>query len=350
MSKITKHLKGAALSTLRSTVLPTVLSAGLMMGSSAALAEEWKFAIEEIPGSIMDSYAQEFKKRIESKTQGDVTVKIYPLGSLGTPTELVEQVSDGVIQFTNVSVGNLGTLVPESQLFMLPYTLPSDGKTTSEFLSSSPTIYGPLSQDFESKGLKLHTMYSEGEQVWSTNRLIRNPEDFDNFKMRVMVSPILLKAYEDLGASPTPLPFGEVYGALQLKQVDGQVNPAATIEEMKFYEVTDYLIWAGEQQHLTTVLSGTDWYETQSPQRQKLISDTLKELDGYIFNVVERFNKEKLEHIIAAKPDINLVRLTADEKQVFQQRSANTRSAYTDLVGKRGEELLSSLLDELGVN
>ncbi|MDI3325272.1 TRAP transporter substrate-binding protein DctP [Pontibacterium granulatum] len=335
--------------TLKKALTGVALSTSLILSSGAALAEEWKFAIEEIPGSIMDAYAQEFKKQIERKTNGDVTVKIYPLGSLGTPTELIEHAADGVVQFTNVSVGNLGTIVPESQLFMLPYTLPGDNKATSNFLSSSTTIYNQMAQDFERKGLKLHTMYSEGEQVWTTNRLVRNPDDFNNFKMRVMVSPILLRAYEDMGASPTPLPFGEVYGALQLKQVDGQVNPAATIEEMKFYEVTDYLIWAGENQHLSTVISGTDWYESQSPERQKLIRETLAELNGYIYEVVERFNNEKLEKIKEAKPELNLVRLTAAEREAFQQRSTATRSAYTKIAGERGEELLSSLLDELGI-
>ncbi len=338
MLTIKKMLQGAAIST------------ALLLGSGTVLAEEWKFAIEEIPGSIMDSYAQAFKKRIESRTNGEVTVKIYPLGSLGTPTELVEQVADGVVQFTNVSVGNLGTIVPESQLFMLPYTLPADEQATSKFLSSSHTIYGALSQDFEAKGLKLHTLYSEGAQVWSTNRPIRTPADFANFKMRVMVSPILLKAYEDLGASPTPLPFGEVYGALQLKQVDGQVNPAATIEEMKFYEVTDYLIWAGEQQHVTSVLSGTDWYDTLSAERKQLIRDTLAELDSYIYEVVARFNDEKLETIKLAKPEINLIHLTSAERAAFQKRSAATRSAYTEITGARGEALLAALLQELGVD
>ena len=168
--------------------------------------------------------------------------------------------------------------------------------------------------------------------------------------MRVMVSPILLKAYEDLGASPTPLPFGEVYGALQLKQVDGQVNPAATIEEMKFYEVTDYLIWAGEQQHITSVLSGTDWYDTQSPSRKKLIKETLAELDSFIFKVVTRFNEEKLAKIKQAKPEINLIHLTASEREAFQKRSIATRSAYTDITGDRGEALLASLLKELNIN
>lgn len=323
------------------------LSATLALTPVTVMAEEWKFAIEEIPGSIMDSYAQEFKARIEAKTDGDVTVQVYPLGSLGTPTELVEQVADGVVQFTNVSVGNLGTIVPESQMFLLTYTLPNDSQATAKMLSSSDVIYNDLGKDFESKGLKLHTMYSEGPVVWTTNREIRSPEDFDNFKMRVMVSPILLKAYEDLGASPTPLPFGEVYGALQLKQVDGQVNPAAAIEEMKFYEVTDYMIWAGEQELVTSIMSGTDWYDTLPPHRQQLISQTMKEMEGFIFDVVKRFNDEKLAVIKAAKPDIKMVTLTDQERAVFRDRSKATHSAYTDITGSRGEELLSALLAEI---
>lgn len=331
---------------LKKLISGAVLSAAVTLAPSLAQAEEWKFAIEEIPGSIMDSYAQEFKKRIESATHGDVTVRIYHLGSLGTPTELVEQASDGVIQFANVSVGNLGTIVPESQVFLLPYTLPSDSAAVSKLLGSSQAIRTDLGQDFEDKGLKLHTLYSEGPQVWTTNRAIRTPADFKNFKMRVMVSPILLKGYEDLGASPTPLPFGEVYGALQLKQVDGQVNPVSAIEEMKFYEVTDYMIWAGEQELVTSVMSGSDWYDSLTPERQKLISETTAGLQGYIHDVVSRFNREKLESIKAAKPDLKMIQLTEAEREVFRERSQATHSAYIAMAGQRGQKLLDELTAE----
>ncbi|MEM7047524.1 MAG: TRAP transporter substrate-binding protein DctP [Pseudomonadota bacterium] len=327
-----------------------ILSIGAVMmlaPFSSALAEEWRFAIEEIPGSIMDAYAQEFKKRIESATNNEVTVTVYPMGSLGTPTETVEQAADGVIHFTNVSIGNLGTIVPESQVFLLTYVLPSDAQAISNILTSSNFIYQDLAQDFRSKGLELLTMYSEGPQVWTTNREIRTPEDFANFKMRVMVSPILLKAYEDLGASPTPLPFGEVYGALQLKAVDGQVNPAATIEEMKFYEVTDYLIWAGEQELVTSVLAGSDWFETLSPERQKLVRDTMAGMVDFIDEVVVRFNQEKLERIKQAKPDIKIVVLTEDERNAFRARSVHTHQAYLDIAGNRGRQLLDALMAEV---
>ncbi|KJZ16063.1 MAG: TRAP transporter substrate-binding protein DctP [Marinomonas sp.] len=331
---------------LNKTLKKLVLAASVMSMTSLLQAEEWKFAIEEIPGSIMDAYAQEFKRKIELKTDGEITVNVFPLGSLGTPTQLIEQTSYGVVHFSNVSVGNLGTIVPESQLFLLPYALPSDSSAISSMLSSSKVIYDELGNDFNNRGLKLHTMYSEGPQVWTTNKEVRKPDDLDNFKMRVMVSPILLKAYEDLGASPTPLPFGEVYGALQLKIVDGQINPVPTIEEMKFYEVTDYMIWAGEQELVTSIISGSDWYDTLSPAKKTLISETMAEMRGFIDDVVLRFNQEKLAKIKAAKPEIEFVKLTPEEQAVFRQRSSATHSAFSDIVGARGQELLTNLLNE----
>ena len=328
---------------LFASAIATLATLGL---TGAAWAEEWKFAIEEIPGSIMDAYAQEFKKRIEEATEGDVTVSVYPLGALGTPTEIVEQTADGVIQFSNVSIGNLGTIVPESQIFLLTYIFPDDQNRTNEILAHSPVIHDDLAQDFEKKGLKLGALYSEGPQVWTTNREIRTPEDFANFKMRVMVSPLLLQSYADLGASPTPLAFGEVYGALQLKQVDGQVNPVPAIEDMKFYEVTDYMIWAGEQELVTTVVAGSDWFETLSPERQELVDTTLEGMNDFIVPVVERFNAEKLDKIKAAKPDMKMIELTPEERAAFRARSEASREAVADVAGKRGAELLDKLLAE----
>jgi tripartite ATP-independent transporter DctP family solute receptor len=328
----------------------TAAAALLSLAPISALAEDWKFAIEEIPGSIMDAYAQEFKSRIEAATHGDVTVTVYPMGTLGTPTETVEQAADGVIQFTNVSIGNLGTIVPESQVFLLPYLLPSDPAAISKILSSSDTLYGELKSDFQNRGLEVMTMYSEGPQVWTTNREIRTPEDFSNFKMRVMVSPILLETYKNMGASPTPLPCGEVFGALKVGAVDGQVNPIPTIEEMKFYEVTSHLIWAGEQELVTTVVAGADWFETLSPERQKLVRDTMADMTGFIDGVVTDFNQKRLDIIKEAKPEIGLVVLTEEERDAFRARSGDTAAAYVETAGARGQELLDALQSELSGN
>lgn len=184
--------------------------------------------------------------------------------------------------------------------------------------------------------------------VWTTNREIRTPEDFDNFKMRTMVSPMLVAAYEAYGASPTPMPYGEVYGALQLKQVDGQVNPVFAIEEMKFYEVQDYLIFSGEQQFTTTVVTNADWYQADiTDEQRQALDETTGELADFIFKIQAEYEKERLEKIKAAKPDVKIIELTEEERAAFAERAKQARQAYIDMVGEEGQEVVSKLESEL---
>lgn len=328
----------------------TVAAAAAALGFSltgAAQAEEWRFAIEEIQGSVQDAWAQQFKELIEERSEGQITVEVYPYGTLGTSGELTELAVAGVIQFANASPGHLGTLVPEVQVFSVPYLLSEDNEVNKQVLAESETIYGPLADSLEQRGLKLLTMYPEGEMVWTANREIRSPEDLSGFKMRTMVSPMLTEAYSALGASPTPLPYGEVYGALQLGMVDGQVNPIFAIEEMKFYEVNDYMIWAGEYQFVTTVVTSADWFNGLPEEQQQLVEDVVAELTDYIYEVQEEFNQERLEIIKQERPDIEMIELTDEEREPFRERAQQARDRFIDLTGDSGRQILESLEAEI---
>jgi TRAP-type C4-dicarboxylate transport system substrate-binding protein len=257
-------------------------------------------------------------------------------------------VTQGAIQFANASPGHLGTLVPEIQVFSVPYLLSDNNEVNKRVLTESDVLYEELQDDFNDKSLQLLTMYPEGEMVWTANKEIRTPEDFDNFKMRTMVSPMLVAAYEAYGASPTPMPYGEVYGGLQLGQIDGQVNPIFAIEEMKFYEVTDYMIFSGEQEFVTTVVTNSDWYQADlSDEHKQVLDETIGELADYIFEVQEQYNQERLEKIIEAKPDMKMVELSAEEQAVFEERAQDVRKAYVEMVGGDAEQVLNSLEAEI---
>jgi TRAP-type C4-dicarboxylate transport system substrate-binding protein len=239
-------------------------------------------------------------------------------------------------------------MVPEIQVFSVPYLLSKNNEVNKKVLTSSTVLYDELQGDFNDKGLQLLTMYPEGEMVWTTNKEVRSPEDFDNFKMRTMVSPMLVAAYEAFGASPTPMPYGEVYGGLQLKSIDGQVNPIFAIEEMKFYEVTDYMIWAGQQQFTTTVVTNSDWYQADlSDEHKQALDETIAELADFIFEVQDQFNTERLEKIKAAKPDMQMIELSDEERQVFQDRAQQVRDTYVEMVGENGQAVLSALQSEI---
>lgn len=329
-------------------ILAAAAAFGLAAVAQPALAAQWKFAIEEIEGSVQHAYATEFKKRIEEKSGGDVTVQIYPYGSLGTSANLTEMTTAGAIQITNASPGHLGQLIPEIQVFSIPYLLSQDNSVNKDVLTDSECIYGKLSDNFESKNLKLLTMYPEGEMVWTTNKKITEPADFNNFKMRTMTSPLLVTAYEAFNASPTPMPYGEVYGGLQLGQIDGQVNPIFAIEEMKFYEVQDYMIWAGQQQFTTTVVSNRDWYEGLPGDQRAMLDETVAELADYIFELQDEYNQQRLEKIKEEKPELEMIHLTKEQRQPFVEASQKVRKQFVDMVGGEGKEVLQCLSREFG--
>ena len=311
-----------------------------------AQAETWKYTIEVSQDDIQDLYAQEFKKRIEAKTNGDVEVKIFYGGTLGTSADTTELAANGALQFANVSLGHLGSFVPEIQLFSIPFILSENNEVNKTLMTESKTVYQGMSAKFAQNGLRLMSIYSEGEDAWAANRAVRTPEDLNNFKMRILVSPMQVEAFKDMGASPTPLPFGELYGALQLKVIDGVGQPISSIYQSKFFEVTDYLISARHQLFTSAIITGDDWFESQSPERQQLIQETMTEVTHHMMDEVPKLEQQFLSKILEEKPEMTYISLTEAERAPFQARAEQTRKKFVELIGANGQPVLESFLAE----
>lgn len=299
----------------------------------------------------MDAYAQHFSRVISQESDDSMRVIVYPMGTLGSSTDLVELLATNTVQISTIAVGNLGTIVPASQLFLLPYLLPQDPSVARQWLRSSEVVNCTLRRDFAEKSLIPLTYFSEGPVVWTTNRVIRNPSDLRGFKMRVMVSPMLLEAYANFGAAPTPLPFGDVYTALQLNQIDGQVNPVAIAEEMKFYEVTNSFIWAGEMDIFSTVLASGKWIDSLTEEQKAAVHAALVQTDDYISEWAKDQNARKLEEILAEKPSLKLIHLNTHERNAFATLSDVTYAKYAKELGPEGSDFLRDVrreINELG--
>lgn len=328
-------------------ILPLLLSALLLGGCAQQRQgpEQWRFAIEEARGSVQDAYAQRFKELIEERTQGAVEVKVYPYGTVGTSDQISELLYSGTLQFAMSSPGHLGKMIPEVQVLLLHYLFPADQEVTQAVLASDK-LKSAFDKLYAEKGFKLLSIYSEGWQVWTTNHPINEPSDFEGVKFRVMTSPLLLAAYEAYGASSTPLPFGEVYSALQLKMIDGQVNPVFAIQEMSFYEVCQYLIFADQARFLTTAVANREFYEKLSPERRALVDEVLAQLQTEIFDIQKKYNQDRLAKIKKARPDVEIVRLTKEQRMAFKEASIPVRKVYLELAGHRGQKILD-LVKEL---
>ena len=322
-------------------------SAGCQGQGRETTVTNWKFAIEEVQGSVQDAYAQKFKDLIETATDNAISVTVYPYGTLGTSDHVTELLHMGAIQFATASPGHLGKIIPELQLFLLHFIFSDDNAVNQAVLGQSQALREQLDQLYQNKGFQFLALFPEGWQVWTTKKEIRRPEDFAGLKMRVMTSPMLLRAYAAYDANPTPLPYAQVYSALQLKMIDAQVNPVFAIEEMSFYEVTDYLIFPRHAQFVTSVVTNPIFFEALPADQQTLVTQVIAELNTYIFEVQEKFNAQRLQTIQDKRPGIQLVRLNAEERKAFRQASLPVRQQYIEMVGPSGKVLLDTLLAEI---
>jgi TRAP-type C4-dicarboxylate transport system substrate-binding protein len=199
-----------------------------------ALAVDIKLAHEEITGGMEDLYAKNFKERLTERLP-DWNVEIYPVGVLGDARDQAEQVMNGVINF-DITCSNIGVFIPMIRIFSVPFVWSSDNAVNSQIMESSPAPYDILGKAIEEKGLKLLAVFPEGWQIWSSNKPLKTPEDFKNLRIRVMADPLLAEVYKSYGANPQHVPYAEIYSALQLNQIDANIQPYFAHEEMSFYE------------------------------------------------------------------------------------------------------------------
>lgn len=316
-----------------------VLLAGCSDPAADPDVRPWRFALEEIRGSVQDAYAQAFKERIEQRSGGRIQVEVYPYGALGTSAQLTELVQNGAIQFAFASPGHLGSVVPESQVFSLHFLFSDDEQVNQTILSQDEELYRLLDGAYAEHGLKLFGIIQEGWMVWTGNKPLTSPAAFDGFKIRTMVSPLLVEAYEAYGASPTPMPYAEVYGGLQLNMIDGQVNPVFAIEEMSFYEVQEAMTFANHLPFVSSLVMNPAFHAGLRPEEREMLREVKAELDDYIFDVQRRFNSERLDRI-RADSDIQMVELNDDQRAVFRNASLSVRDSYVATAGPRGSAIL----------
>jgi len=318
-----------------------LLSVGYGCKSQQAEVREWRFALEEIKGGVQDAYATRFKELIEAKTQGAIQVSIYPYGTLGNSDQITELVNNGALHFAMASPGHLGKIIPEVQVFLLHFLFSDRDQVNREVyrqLQHIP-IFDAL---YAEKGLNLLAFYPEGWMAWTTQKAIRSPADFKGVKLRVMTSALLLAAYQAYGASPVAMPYSEIYSALQLKMIDGQVNPVFAIEEMSFYEVTRYLIFPRQAQFITSAVASQSFFESLPPAEQQLIKETIAELNDYIYDLQIDYNQSRLE-TIQARSEIQLLELTAAERESFRKVYAPVYARYLELAGEAGPGILAQI-------
>lgn len=323
----------------------TFAAAALSVAAVSAQADTWRYAFEEAIDEVQGVFAQKFKEEVEANS--DHTIQLFPYGTLGESADIMEQAQAGILQFVDQSPGFTGSLIPEAQVFFVPYLLPQDTDQLGEFFRTSKAINEMFPELYAAQGLELLTMFPEGEVCMTTQEPVTSPADLDQVKFRVMTNPLLVESYKAFGATPTPLPWGEVYGALQTGIIQGQENPMSFIESTKMYEVTDVITCAGHNNFTTAVMANQDFFGGLSTEDQKVVQDAMDAAFAHIINYQKGLHEESLAKIKEAKPEMQVKVLSAEERAPFEAAAAEVEATFLDMTGGSGKQILDQLKADL---
>jgi len=316
-----------------------------LTAANAVSADTWRYAHEEYEGDVQDVFAHKFKEYIESHSDHSLT--IYRFGELGESDDIMEQTQAGILNFVNQSPGFTGSLIPEAQIFFIPYLMPTDKDTVITFFRKSRAINEMFPELYAEKGLELLAMYPEGEMVITVDEPVTSPEDFRNKKIRVMTNPLLSETYAAFGAIPTPLPWGEVYGALQTNMIQGQENPIFWIESGGLYEVSPNLVFTGHGWFTTAMMANQDFYSGLPEEDQKLIRDAAAYAFEEIIQHIDGLAEASLEKIRQASDKVTVTRLTEAQIEAFRARAPQVEAKFIEMTGDRGRQLLEQFKQDL---
>jgi len=224
----------------------TVMLSALLVLFAAAVVGAVPYKVElklASATSITHTYnvgAQYFAKLVEERTDGRIKFKFYPDGQLGKgERELLEALQQGSIDMYVGSTGPLGGFSPSVQILDIPFLF-------RDYAHVDKVLDGPIGAeliaDLDKVQMKGLAFWENGfRNLTNSKRVVRTPADAKGLKIRTMENPVHIQAWKAAGVNPTPMAWGEVYGALQQGVIDGQENPIAVILQMKVYEVQKFL-------------------------------------------------------------------------------------------------------------
>ena len=271
-----------------------------------------------------------FAKYVTEKTSGEIEVQVFPLGQLGGERSMTEQVQAGTLHMTAVTSGVLANFVPEVGIIELPFVYP-DRKTAYRVLDDKE-VQQRLAKYCEPKGF-IFIGYTENEfrDITNSKRPIKKPEDLSGLKIRVIEGPMFIDTFKTLGANPTPMPFPEIYNALQQKVIDGQDNPLFTSVLMKFTEVNKF---ATVTHHILTecpVVVNAKFWKSLTPEQQKIFREAAEVQIKTNREGNARGSADAIQKAKAQKVDVYV--LTAKDREVFKKAVQPVYDKYKGVYG-----------------
>lgn len=222
--------------------------------------------------------AIQFAKILDKKSNGNLAMKVYAATQLGSEAQMVAAVRGGVQDIVITSTAPVATLIKEYLLFDLPFLLQSDKE--ADALLDGPVGTRLLELATPKNMIGLCYWENGFRQVTNSKREVKDMAGLSGLKLRVMQNPVYIDAFKALGTNAIPMPFTELYTAMESHAIDAEENPIAIIHSNKFYEVQKYVTLTNHAYApYVVLLAKSTWDKLAAPEREALRSSCLEARD-----------------------------------------------------------------------
>ena len=236
-----------------------------------------------------------FAKLVSEKTNGKVTIDVFHSSQLGDERDMIEGLQLGTLEMALVSTAPLSDFTQKFLVFDLPFIF-KDAESARKVVDGP--IGNELFQALDGQQIKGLAYWENGFRSVTNNKgPIETPEDMKGLKIRTMENPVQMASFKSLGASPSPMAFGELFTALQQKTIDGQENPLPIVDTSKFYEVQDYLSLTEHFYAPAPLLISNKFYNSLTPEIQRALREAAAEARDYERGLIDESNAKLIPEL-----------------------------------------------------
>lgn len=290
----------------RRTVIASILAAALAVTAMPSMAQKTiRFGYGLNQTSNQGRAVQAFAEEVAQQSGGKLVVRGFAGGALGPDTQMQQALIGGAQEMMVGSTATLVGITKEMALWDIPFLFNNEREADA-------VLDGPVGQKvmdkLQEKGLVGLVYWENGfRNMTNSKRPITKMEDFSGVKLRVMQNPVYLEAFQSLGANAVPLPFPELFIALETKTVDGQENPYNTILSSKFFEIQKFLSVTNHVYSPWIILASKKWWDALSKDEQGWIMAAARKSREFERKDTRAEATKALEDLKAKGMEVNIV-------------------------------------------
>ncbi|WP_417724170.1 TRAP transporter substrate-binding protein [Salipiger sp.] len=335
---------------MKKILMTAVAAAALMTAANGAAAacDDGEIVVKFSHVTNTDKHpkgiaAQLFADRVNEEMNGKACVEVYPNSTLYDDDQVLEAMLNGDVQMAAPSLSKFEQFTKVFRIFDLPFMF-KNIEAVDTFQNSETGM--AMKESMVRRGLLGLGFWHNGMKQMSANKPLLMPEDAKGLKFRVQPSEVLKAQFEALGASPQPMAFSEVYGALQTGVVDGQENTWSNVYGQKFFEVQDGTTETNHGALDYMVVVGTDWWESLPEDVRSQMATIMDEVTAERNAAVNEVDAEARQSILDAGGVIR--ELDETQRQAWVDAMKPVWEQFTDDVGQENIDAAQAINDAQG--